>query len=319
MWVALTFILVALCLWIYLQGRDDVRDAEYRRSQAVDELARAKELQDEVIAQIHTRQKAIFNSMLEGILILDENGRVHSVNKSLERLFGIDRDILGMTLMEAFRCHELLEVVDKAQKEGMVRAFELSIPKRWSGSANLVQGNREPAAESSTGRTFLEVNAAAIQRAGSQPEGTILIFHDLTRIKELESLRREFVANVSHELRTPLTLIKGYVETLIDGAKDDPAVATKFLQKIHKHTNRLTFLIEDLLTLSHLESGRVVIHRQLAPIHPIIQRVIEELQAAARQKNICLSNEVDPELLANTDADRLQQVLYNLIDNAIKY
>ena len=300
MWVAFTFILLALCIWIYLQGRDDVREAEYRRKQAHDELAKAKELQDEVIGQIHTRQRAIFNSMLEGILILDEAGRVHSTNKSLERLFSINRDILGMTLIEAFRCHELLEIVDKAQKEGLVSGFELALPG--------IQQTR-----------YLEVNAAAIQRAGGQPEGTILIFHDFTRIKELESLRREFVANVSHELRTPLTLIKGYVETLIDGAKDDPAVATKFLQTIFKHTNRLAFLIEDLLTLSHLESGQVIMHLQITPLHPIIERVLDELQSSAAQKRISLENQVSESFEVYADGDRLQQVFFNLIDNAIKY
>src|SRR6185503_6285982 len=137
----------------------------------------------------------------------------------------------------------------------LVRAFELTLPS--------LQQKR-----------YLEVNAASIQRAGGQPEGTILIFHDFTRIKELENLRREFVANVSHELRTPLTLIKGFVETLLDGAKDDPEVSTKFLQTIFKHTNRLAFLIEDLLTLSHLESAQSIIHRQITSLHPIIDRIL---------------------------------------------
>jgi two-component system phosphate regulon sensor histidine kinase PhoR len=300
MWVVLTFSLLGLCLWIYLRWRDDLREAESLRAQAFAELEKTKELQDDIISQIHTRQKAIFNSMVEGILILDQNGRVHSTNKSLERVFSINRDILGMTLIEAFHCHELLEVVDKAQKEGLVSGFELKLTRIHQTQ-------------------YLEVNAAAIQRAGSQPEGTILIFHDFTRIKELESLRREFVANVSHELRTPLTLIKGYVETLMDGAKDDPAVSTKFLQTIYKHTNRLAFLIEDLLTLSHLESGQVIMHLQITPLYPIIERVLDELQSPAAQKKIMLENLVTQTLQVNADGDRLQQVFYNLVDNAIKY
>ncbi|HEV8543007.1 MAG TPA: ATP-binding protein [Verrucomicrobiae bacterium] len=293
-------LLAGLCVILDAIWRQRAEKLQSENRALRQDLAKLREQQVEESLQMRARQLAIFNSMVEGILILDGRGRVQTTNKSLERLFSLSSEVLGMTLMEAFRTHELLEIVDRVQKEGLVRGFELPIPGLGS-------------------TRYLEVNAAAIRDRNEEACGMILIFHDFTRIKELENIRTEFVANVSHELRTPLTLIKGYVETLIDGAKDDPAVATKFLQKIHKHTNRLTFLIEDLLTLSHLESGRVVIHRQVSPIHPIVERVIEELQPAARQKNICLSNEVDPQLLANTDADRMQQVLYNLIDNAIKY
>src|SRR3954463_3105662 len=102
---------------------------------------------------------------------------------------------------------------------------------------------------------WLEVSASSVLGPKGAQHGAILVFHDLTRLKQLENTRQEFVANVSHELRTPLSMIKGYVETLIAGAKDDPEVAEKFLRTIEKHTDRLTFLIEDLLTISQLESG----------------------------------------------------------------
>lgn len=254
----------------------------------------------EQAAETYARQGAIFNSMLEGILILDSHGRVLTGNKSLERLFDLTGEIRGLTLMEVCRAHELLTLAARVQKEGVVRGFEFSLSRN--------QQTR-----------WLEVNAAAIRDRADESHGMILIFHDYTRLKELETIRKDFVANVSHELRTPLTLIKGYIETLIDGAKDDPEVAMKFLQTIEKHTNRLTFLIEDLLTLSHLESGKVVIHRQHAPLHPTIERVLDELETAAVQKQIHLENQVEPDLLVNADGNRIQQVLYNLIDNAIKY
>jgi two-component system phosphate regulon sensor histidine kinase PhoR len=252
-----------------------------------------------IAAENRAHQLAIFNSMVEGILILDPAGRIQTINKSLERLFNISKDIRGQTMMEAFRLHDLLEISERAQREGIVRSFELTLPG--------IQQDR-----------YLEVNAASIRWDGSA-QGLILIFHDFTRIKELENVRKEFVANVSHELRTPLTLIKGYVETLIDGAKDDPAVATRFLQTIHKHSDRLAFLIEDLLTLSHLESGQIMLQPQLTSIHPIIERVLDELQSHAAQKTIALENEVPLDLLANADPDRVGQVIFNLVDNAIKY
>jgi two-component system phosphate regulon sensor histidine kinase PhoR len=127
------------------------------------------------------------------------------------------------------------------------------------------------------------------------------------------------VANVSHELRTPLSMIKGFVETLLSGAKDDPAVAIRFLKNIDKHTNRLTFLIEDLLTISRLESGKVVFNLQPTSLREVTARVEEDLQTRAADKKMRLLNQVPEEAVAWADGDRLQQVLFNLVDNAIKY
>jgi two-component system phosphate regulon sensor histidine kinase PhoR len=134
----------------------------------------------------------------------------------------------------------------------------------------------------------------------------------------LERTREEFVANVSHELRTPLSLIKGYVETLLDGAKDNPEVATKFLQTIQRNAERLQFLIEDLLTISELESGRIKMNLHSVRLHSLVDRVLEDLKPQAQSRRVELKNDV-PELTARADADRLQQVFGNLIANAIKY
>lgn len=300
MWIALAVILLIALIAVHGWWTVRTRRITAQRAGLEKEIARLKDEHEREINQARLHELAIFNSMVEGILILDARGRVHTVNKSLERLFTLQSNVRGQTVMEAFRAHELLEITERAQKDGQVRGFELTLPG--------IHHTR-----------YLEVNAAAIRFSTDKSEGVILIFHDITRIKELESIRKEFVANVSHELRTPLTLIKGYVETLIDGAKDDPAVSTKFLQTIGKHTNRLTFLIEDLLTLSHLESGQALIQRQIIPLHPIIERVFDELQSPAAQKDITLQNHVPPDLQINADGDRLQQVFHNLVDNAIKY
>jgi two-component system phosphate regulon sensor histidine kinase PhoR len=147
----------------------------------------------------------------------------------------------------------------------------------------------------------------------------LIVFHDLTRLRQLENTRREFVANVSHELRTPLSLIKGYCETLLDGAKDDPAVATRFLGIIERHADRLTFLIEDLLVISRLESGHVALNIQRVELAPLVQRSLDELTARVKAPTAVLDNRVPQDLCVLADADRLQQVLYNLVDNAIKY
>lgn len=300
MWIALACVLLVICIGLFLRSHRIQRTSEGAISSLRAELAEARATQEQSAAQARAHQFAIFNSMVEGILILDQRGRVQTVNKSLERLFSISTDVGGKTVMEAFRLHELLEIAEQAQKEGVVHAYELTLPG--------INQTR-----------YFEVNAAAIQTSEEKPEGMILIFHDFTRIKQLESVRRDFVANVSHELRTPLTLIKGYVETLIDGAKDDPAVATRFLQTIQKHTNRLAFLIEDLLTLSQLESGQTILHRQETALRPMVERVLDELQSAAAEKSVTLENLIAPEIHVNVDGDRIEQVIYNLVDNAIKY
>lgn len=265
----------------------------------MESLAETRRLQDLDAAQKQAEQQALFNSMAEGVLILDQAGRVQLVNRSLREFFGLKSEVRAQTIMEAFRLQELVELVKRLPGERVVQAHELELPG--------VNGR------------WLEVNAAAVLDRDGTQHGSILVFHDLTRLKQLENTRQEFVANVSHELRTPLSLIKGFVETLLDGAKNDPDLADRFLRTIEKHTDRLTYLIEDLLTISRLESGQIVMN-----LHPVVLReeagrVIDDLQARAAEKNVVLVNGVPAGLQARADADRLQQVLFNLVENAIKY
>src|SRR5206468_2150388 len=131
---------------------------------------------------------------------------------------------------------------------------------------------------------------------------TILVFHDLTRLRQLERTREEFVANVSHELRTPLSLIKGYVETLLDGAKDNPEVATKFLETIHRNSGRLQFLIEDLLTISALESGQLRMNLQELRLRPLVEKVLEDFKSQAASRCVTLTNGL-ADLTVRADAD----------------
>jgi two-component system phosphate regulon sensor histidine kinase PhoR len=265
-----------------------------------DSLFTARKQYGQEAAQKQAEQQALFNSMAEGVLVLDQSGRVQLVNRSLQKLFGLTTDVRGQTIMEAFRLRELVEVVQRLQQEQTVPSHEFQLP-------------------GVTEQRWLEVNAAAVLDSQSMLRGSILVFHDLTRLKQLENTRQEFVANVSHELRTPLSLIKGFVETLLDGAKNDPELATRFLRTIEKHTDRLTYLIEDLLTISRLESGQIVMNLHRVGLREEVARVMDDLQSRAGEKNVRLENTVPVDLLARADADRLQQVLFNLIENAIKY
>lgn len=283
---------------LFLRGRWLRASTEAARLR--DELARERSSRAESQATHNARQQALFENMLEGVLLLDASGRVQFTNTACRRFFDLAADVRGRTLLEAFRCNELATVAAEASKAGRVNGKELEL-----------DGGAEA--------RLLQVNAVALMGAEGRPDGILMVLHDATRLRQLESTRREFVANVSHELRTPLSLIKGSVETLLDGAASQPAIATKFLDIIDRHCDRLTFLIEDLLTLSRLESGQLAINYDTVPLHGHATEVFDDFHRKARDRGVRLLNEVPEGLHARADSDRLDQVLSNLIDNAIKY
>lgn len=301
-WPALTgFVLAAaVALHFWWRRNFNVLRARYEEQSRQIAERHEREIRDaEASAQVQALQQAVFNSMVEGVLVLDESGKVQLINQSLQKMFALGGEVRGRSLMETFRLPELAELVTGLRMEHSVQSYTLELPgveERW-----------------------VEVNAAAVADRDGDLRGTVLVFHDLTRIKQLERTRQEFVANVSHELRTPLSLIKGFVETLLDGAKNDPEKATRFLQTIEKHTDRLTFLIEDLLTISRLESGQIVMNLHPVDLREETHRAVEDLARRAAEKSIVLENSVPIDLRAKADADRLQQVLTNLVENAIKY
>jgi len=295
LWPILTILAVAALLFVNARWRQAFLRLQ---AQSRAELDQFKERQRLQAAQIQTQQETLLNSMVEGLLLLDPQGRIELANRAFRDLFEVTTDVRGKTLLEVLRQHELTGLLNRVALEKQVRDYELKI----GGLAE----------------RSVQINAAAILASDGAGQGTILVFHDLTRLKQLERTREEFVANVSHELRTPLSLIKGYVETLLDGAKDNPEVSVKFLQTIHRNSERLQFLIEDLLIISELESGRVTMNFQAVHLHPLVDRVLEDFKPQAKSKRVTLTNGV-PGLSVGADADRLQQVLGNLVGNAIKY
>jgi two-component system phosphate regulon sensor histidine kinase PhoR len=279
--------------WLGRRHREEM--ARTRRDIA--EAAREQERQVE--AQSQAREQTLFNSMLEGVLLLDTDGRVQWVNDSLRKGCGLADNIRGQTIMEAFRWHELAALSERLPKEKTISGVEL----------DLQRGVR---------RTW-QISAALVSGHPGGPQGRLFVFHDVTRLKELENIRKEFVGNVSHELRTPLSLIKGFAQTLLDGALNEPEQAVRFLQKIDKHSDRLLFLIEDLLAISRLESGQVALNLQQVSLRDMAQRVVDDLGALAAARQAVLVNRIPASLSVWADADRLPQVFFNLTENAIKY
>jgi two-component system phosphate regulon sensor histidine kinase PhoR len=241
------------------------------------------------------RQRTIFDGMMEGVAVLDKAGNIQSANLAFRRLLGIRGELQGQPAESAVPVPELAAILRRLHEDGQVAGLELTLagppPRILQANANRLSGG----------------------------EVSLLVVHDLTRIKEVERNRKEFVANVSHELRTPLSLIKGFVETLLGGALEDPANARRFLQTISKHTDRLTYLIEDLLTLSRLEGGKIVMNLQPMRLGDVVGQVLEDLASRALERKVALGNRVPLEIEVQADPERLEQVLFNLLENAIKY
>jgi two-component system, OmpR family, phosphate regulon sensor histidine kinase PhoR len=295
MWPFLTILAVIAAVGLHFWWRQKF----LRRQREVQaEMEDFQRRQQQTTIDAKAQQQVLFNSMLEGLLLLDRNRRIYLANRAFKNLFGLKTELRGKTIMEALRVHELAALVERVEGDGQVLDYELKLPElseRW-----------------------LQVNAAAISNSAGEREGTILVFHDLTRLKQLERTREEFVANVSHELRTPLSLIKGYVETLLDGARTNPEVAERFLKIIERNAQRLDLLIQDLLTISALESGRIKLSPQPVELRPLVEKVFADLKPPADSKSIALVNSLHS-LTATADVNRLEQVLANLVDNAIKY
>jgi two-component system phosphate regulon sensor histidine kinase PhoR len=295
MWPILTILAIAAAFGIHFAWRQKFLR---QQRQVLAEMEDARRRQQQTTVDAQAQQQVLFNSMLEGLLLLDRHRRIYLANRSFKNLFGLKAELRGKTIMEALRLHELAELVERVETEGQVFDHELKLPElsgRW-----------------------LRVNAAVISNSAGEREGMILVFHDLTRLKQLERTREDFVANVSHELRTPLSLIKGYVETLLDGARNDPAIAERFLKIIERNTQRLDLLIQDLLTISALESGRMKLNLQPVELRLLVEKIFTDLKPPAENKNTGLVNTLS-DLTATADVNRLEQVLANLVDNAIKY
>ena len=241
------------------------------------------------------RLEATLTQMTDGVLIVDSQGRIQMTNPAAEKLFGEGESLTGKSVSIALRHHQLIETWRKCQQSGEVQSDSVEIPAT---------------------RKFLQLIAIPDQHAG----GAILLVQDLTRIRRLETVRRDFISNVSHELRTPLASLKALTETLQEGALEDPTAAHRFLGRIQTEVDALTQMATELLELSRIESGQVPLELKLISPAKLLNSASDRMRMQAERAGLVLQVDCPANLpLISADLPRLEQVLVNLIHNAVKF
>jgi two-component system phosphate regulon sensor histidine kinase PhoR len=245
---------------------------------------------------------ATMNSMREGMLMVDDSMRVISSNRAAREIFsGVGGRVESRRLSEVTRNPSVHNAFNAALRLGELSEVKVEL----NG-----EGER---------RTF-DLRVAPLVSRGEGNESLALgIFFDITRLERLERVRQEFLSNVSHELRTPLTAIIAFIETLEEGAIDDPADNRRFLSVIRKNASRMHNLIDDILELSAIEAGMVTVEPQPVHLSSLIEDVLTALYSSAQSRNVTLRNEVAQNAVVHAEARRLEQMLTNLVDNAIKF
>jgi two-component system phosphate regulon sensor histidine kinase PhoR len=267
-------------------------------AKALNEMA--TQLHDRIltITQQRNELEAVLSSMIEGVIAVDGQGRIVSVNKTAATLLNIDaQQAQGRNVEEVVRNTELHEFINKTLAGRQPTEADLPLP---------TEGDR-----------FFQLHGASLPRSA----GAVIVLNDMTRIRRLESLRRDFVANVSHELKTPVTSIQGFVEALLEGAMNDPKQAERFLKIIARHSDRLNSIIEDLLTLSRLEEDRERKETsfEVTELKPVLASAIELSSTKVEAKQMKIELICQDSTQAKINAALLEQAMINLIDNAIKY
>ena len=261
----------------------------------------AKDIEDKIReVQIQNQHlKAILESMVEGIIVTDKSSYIVSINPTVEKIFKITKqDVEGKLFLEVIRNNDIAEIINNVLKNRKFFSCELSLV--WP-----VQ-------------KIFRVDATPIFEK-EMVSGCLVMIHDITEIRRLETMRKDFVANVSHELKTPLTSIKGFVETLLEGALEDKENSRHFLQIIQDHANRLDNLVSDLLDLSHLESQEIKLETQSFDLKGLTDDILAGFKSQLKGRSIKAENILSSGLTVKADKNKIGQVLTNLIDNAIKF
>jgi two-component system phosphate regulon sensor histidine kinase PhoR len=297
------------------QGAERLAKGELAHRLAVpdsEELASLAESLNRMATQLESRlqtvisqrnqMEAVLSSMLEGVIAVSRDERIISINPAAAKWFDIDPEkVRGRSIPEAIRNLAIQRFVSRSSESRTPIEDDITVYHN--------------------GERILNIKSAPLLDVGPEPIGMLIVFSDVTQLRRLEDMRRDFVANVSHEIKTPLTAIKGFVETLHQNAVETPEEAQRFLGIIAKHVDRLNTIIEDLLMLSRIENEgeRGDIMREKTRLRDIFQNAVQICRPQADEKRIRVEMEGDEGLAAMVDPVLLEQAAVNLLDNAIKY
>jgi two-component system phosphate regulon sensor histidine kinase PhoR len=269
---------------------------------ALEKLTDRRRELEERVREGELSVQAVFGAMLDGLVVVDDSRRVRLMNREFRRVFGLEENVSNGTLLELIRHASVDRLVMESIRSGQ--------PQRDS-----IQMSRG----ASEGRE-MEVSAVPLGENPAKMEGAVVLFRDVTHLRQVEEMRREFVANVSHELRTPLSIFRGYLETLLDDPHQPPGELLRILEIMERHSDRLNALVEDVLSLARLESPGAELDLSEVDLPELLHSIMRdwEKRFAARQLKSHLNFPGNLPLL-QADENRLQEVIYNLLDNAVKY
>ncbi len=273
-----------------------------RLADSMNQMAQELDKRIKAIISQRNEQEAVLASMVEGVLAVDTDERIIGHNRAARKLLGISSEDSERRIL-----HEVVRNID------LQRFVARVLSTRESAEEEIVLRD--------THEKYIQVHGTVLRDAAGEGIGALVVLNDVTRLHRLEAIRRDFVANVSHELKTPVTSIKGFVETLLDGAMNEPESARRFLEVISRQADRLNAIIEDLLTLSRMEqdSGRTKISLRKEPLNTVLKTAIQVCELKAQESNIRIKLSCPEDLKARMNAPLLEQAIINLIDNAIKY
>ncbi|ARU60444.1 hypothetical protein CBW65_04685 [Tumebacillus avium] len=282
---------------IHQRGRDELRVM----ADSINAMAARLSDQIEDLTQQKGKLEGILKHLVSGVIVVDRSGRVTLVNQAIEWMIGYKaEELLQKWHWEAGYNFGLSAMIDEAILVGTAQKKEITLHRPVE-------------------RT-VEVHITPVSSNNGRIAGAVVLMHDVSEWRQLERMRSEFVANVSHELRTPITAVKGFSETLLDGALNDPVITRQFLQIIYDESERLKRLVTDLLELSKIESGHTVFHFEPFDLTALVKRTVEKYRHQAESLGLTLETELPPaHLQLEGDSDRIAQVLINLLGNAIAY
>lgn len=252
--------------------------------------------------QVHEEQlSTVIDNTESGLVLIDEKGYIHLINRKFISMFGgKSHNYQGYLYYDVLAEETIHETVQQTF------LYETNIKHTFTHTADV-----DP--------KYIEIVGAPIFNERGMLKGAVLLLYDITHLKKLELMRKDFVANVSHELKTPITSITGFAETLLSGAKDDKDSLDRFLTIIYDESTRLQGLIEDLLTLSKLEKDEFKITRTTVDINQLIDEILPVIEQQAKQKGITLTTDVKDNITLQADGEGIKQVIINLLTNAISY